>query len=103
MILQFDGVTRTAATSNYIQNHALLSGGVLAVSRLTHYDKMPLTYSTQSTIKDITQNLNSNLLWGTDILTTSSYLTNVLASYVTTTALSNYTTTSALTSLLVVK
>ena len=63
LVLQVDGVNQTATTLNFIQNNALLSGGVLNVSRLTHYDKIPLIYSTQSTIKDITQDSSSNLLW----------------------------------------
>ena len=99
-----DGVTQTATTLNFIQNNALLSGGVLNVSRLTHYDKIPLIYSTVSTIKDITQDSSSNLLWGTDILTTNSYLNSTLASYSTTsqmnTLLSGYTNTTILNTLL---
>ncbi len=82
LVLQVDGVNQTATTLNFIQNNALLSGGVLNVSRLTHYDKIPLIYSTQSTIKDITQDSSSNLLWGTDILTTHTYLTSQLANKV---------------------
>ena len=100
LVLQVDGVTQTATTLNFLQNNALLSNGVLNVSRLTHYDKIPLIYSGVSSIKDITQDVNSNLLWGTDILTTNNHLTTVLGSYATTAALSNYTTTSAMTTLL---
>ena len=67
LTLQLDGVTQTATTLNFIQNDALLSGGVLNVSRLNYYDKIPLIYSTQATIKDLKQDVNSNLVWGTDI------------------------------------
>ena len=59
-----------------------------------------MIYSGVSSIKDITQDVNSNLLWGTDILTTNTYLTSVLGSYATTAALSNYSTTIAMTTLL---
>jgi len=100
LILQLDGVNQTATTLNFIQNNAVLSGGILNVSRLTHYDKIPLIYSTTATIKDITQDSSSNLLWGTDILTTNTYLTNVLASYATTASLSSYSTTAQMTTLL---
>ena len=61
--LQLDGITQNATTLNFLQNNALLSGGVLNVSRLTHYDKIPLIYSTSSTIKDLEQDINGDLLW----------------------------------------
>ena len=105
LVVQLDGVTQTSVTTlNFVLNNSLLSGGVLNVSRLTHYDKIPLIYSTIATIKDITQDVNANLLWGTDILTTNSYLNSTLASYSTTsqinTLLSAYTYTTQLTNLL---
>ena len=55
LIFQLDGVTQNASTVNFIQNNALLSNGVLNISRLTHYDKIPLIYSTVLTIKDLTR------------------------------------------------
>ena len=61
--LQLDGITQNATTLNFLHNNALLSGGVLNVSRLTHYDKIPLIYSTSSTIKDLEQDINGDLLW----------------------------------------
>ena len=42
LILQVDGVSQNATTLNFIQNDAVLSGGVLNVSRLNYYDKLPL-------------------------------------------------------------
>ena len=104
LTLQLDGVTQTATTLNFVSNNALLSGGVLNVSRLIYYDKIPLIYGSLSTIKDITQDSASNLLWGTDILTTNTYLTNVLSSYATTasvnSSLSNYTIANSMNTLL---
>ena len=100
LTVQLDGVNQACSTLNFVQNNALLSGGVLNVSRLTHYDKIPLIYSTQATIKDITQDVNSNLLWGTDILTTTNALNTALSAYVTTASLSNYSTTAQMTTLL---
>ena len=61
-----------------VQNNALLSSGVLNVSRLTHYDKIPLIYSTSSTIKDLEQNVNGNLIWNNDSITTTTSLTTAL-------------------------
>ena len=63
LTLQVDGITQNATTLNFIQNNALLSSGVLNVSRLTHYDTMPLTHSTSSTIKDLEQYVNGYLMW----------------------------------------
>ena len=63
LVLQLNGVTQAATTLNFIQNNALLTNGVLNVSRLTHYDKIPLIYSTSSTIKDLTQGSTGELLW----------------------------------------
>jgi len=63
LIVQLDGITQNATTLNFLQNNALLSGGVLNVSRLTHYDKIPLIYSTSSTIKDLEQDVNGHLTW----------------------------------------
>ena len=104
LTVQLDGVNQACSTLNFVQNNALLSGGVLNVSRLTHYDKIPLIYSTQATIKDITQDVNSNLLWGTEIVTTNPYLSVVLQAYSTTANLannlSNYTTTTLMNNLL---
>ena len=40
LIFQLDGVTQNASTANFIQNNALLSNGILNISRLTHYDKI---------------------------------------------------------------
>ena len=74
LTLQADGVTQAATTLNFLQNNALLSGGVLNVSRLTHYDKIPLIYSTSATIKDLKQDVNGDLSWGTDILATEAQL-----------------------------
>ena len=69
LILQVDGVTQNNVTTlNFLQNQSLLSGGVLNVSRLTHYDKIPLIYSTSSIIKDLKQDASGNLQWGTDTL-----------------------------------
>ena len=62
LIFQLDGVTQNAGTVNFIQNNALLSNGVLNISRLTHYDKITLIYSTSSTIKDLTQGVGGELL-----------------------------------------
>ena len=36
LVLQLNGVTQSATTLNFIQNNALLSDGVLNVTRLTH-------------------------------------------------------------------
>mgnify|MGYP003332092476 CR=1 FL=1 len=74
LTLQVDGVTQAATTLNFLQNNALLSGGVLNISRLTHYDKIPLIYSTSATIKDLKQDVNGDLSWGTDILATEAQL-----------------------------
>ena len=104
LIVQLDGVAQNATTINFLQNNALLSGGVLNVSRLTHYDKIPLIYSTSSTIKDLEQDVNGNLVWNSDILTTATSLNSTLGNYTNTaginTLLSNYTDTTALTNLL---
>ena len=63
LIFQLDGVTQNTSTVNFIQNNALLSNGVLNISRLKHYDKIPLIYSTSSTIKDLTQSSTGEMLW----------------------------------------
>ena len=78
LIVQLDGVAQNATTINFLQNNALLSGGVLNVSRLTHYDKIPLIYSTSSTIKDLEQDANGNLVWNSDVLTTTTSLNTAL-------------------------
>ena len=100
LTLQVNGVAQTATTLNFIENDAVLSGGVLNVSRLNYYDKIQLIYSGVSSIKDLELDRFGNLLFGTDIVATHNYLTSVLTSYVTTTALSAYTTTAAMTTLL---
>jgi len=100
LIVQLDGVNQTATTLNFVENSAVLSNGVLNVSRLTHYDKIPLIYSGVSSIKDLELDHFGNLLFGTDIVATHNYLTSVLASYVTTTAVSAYTTTNSMLTLL---
>ena len=84
LILQLDGVTQTANTLNFVGNNAVLSGGVLNISRMEWQDALTLRYSTSLTDKDLTQDANGNLLWGTDVLTTNTYLTN---SYTNTTTL----------------
>jgi hypothetical protein len=67
---------------------------------LNYYNEIPSIYSTQATIKDVTQDVISNLLWGTDVSTTNTSLTSVLASYATnaamTAALYSYTTSAIL-------
>ena len=78
----------------------MLSGGVLNVSRLTHYDKIPLIFSGIASTTYLKQDIYGDLSWGTSVLTTNANLTNVLTSYATTTALSAYTTTAAITTLL---
>ena len=100
LILQVGGVTQNATTLNFVQNNSLLSGGVLNVSRLNQYDKIPLIHPTHSSVTDLKQDASGGLAWGTDIMTTNSYLTSVLASYATTATLSNYTNTTALNTLL---
>jgi hypothetical protein len=104
LILQVDGVAQNATTLNFIQDNALLSGGVLNASRLTHYDKIPLIFSGIASTKDLYQSSNGNLSWGTEILTTNTYLGSVLASYTNTaginTLLSGYINTTALNTLL---
>ena len=100
LILQVGGVTQNATTLNFVQNNSLLSGGVLNISRLNQYDKIPLIHPTHSSVTDFKQDASGGLAWGTDIMTTNNYLTSVLASYATTATLSNYTNTTALNTLL---
>ena len=78
LIVQVDGVSQNLNTINFLQNNALLSGGVLNVSRLTHYDKIPLIYSTSSTIKDLEQDANGDLVWNNDVITTTTSLNTEL-------------------------
>ena len=61
LILQLDGVTQSTNTLNFIGNNALLSGGVLNVSRLNSYDKIP--FSGLASIKDLKQGVTGELLW----------------------------------------
>jgi len=56
----------------------LPSSGVLNVSRLTRYDKIPLIYSTASTIKDLEQDANGDLVWNNDVITTTPSLNTAL-------------------------
>ena len=104
LILQLDGVNQTATTLNFIQNDAVLSNGVLNVSRLDFHDKIPLIYSGVSSVKDLYQDINSNLIWGTDIVATNASLTTTLYAYTTlaflATNLSHYTTTNSMTTAL---
>ena len=70
LILEVDGVTQSATTLNFIQNNSSLVNGVLNVSRLTHYDKIPLMYGVIADIKDITQSSSGGLLWnGVQLIT----------------------------------
>ena len=52
LTLQVHGITQNATTCFFIQTNALLSSGVLNVNRLTHYDQIPLIYSTSSSITE---------------------------------------------------
>ena len=61
--LQVDGVRQYASVLNFVQNNSSLVGNVLNVSRLTHYDKIPLIYSNQASIKDLSQGASGELLW----------------------------------------
>ena len=63
LTLQLDGVAQSVSTLNFIQNNALTSSGVLNISRLTHYDKIPLIYSNVASIKDLEQDVNGYLTW----------------------------------------
>ena len=70
LILEVDGVTQSATTLNFIQNNSSLVNGVLNVSRLTHYDKIPLMYGVIADIKDITQGSQGELKWnGVQVIT----------------------------------
>ena len=76
--LQLDGITQNATTLNFLQNNALLSGGVLNVSRLSSYDKIPLIYSNAASIKDLKQDVNGHLTWdGSKLALTSETFTQI--------------------------
>ena len=53
LILQVGGVTQNATTLKFVQNNSLLSGGVLNISRLNQYDKIPLIHPTHSSVTDL--------------------------------------------------
>ena len=53
LILQVNGVAQTASVLNFVENNALLSNGILNVSRLVHYDKIPLIFSGIAPIKNL--------------------------------------------------
>ena len=96
LVLQKDGVTQAATTLNFLGNSGVLSGSTLSIGRLTSYDKLPLVNG--STIKDLLQDANGNLVWSNDILTTNPYLVNVLQAYPTTAVMNNTLSSYALTS-----
>ena len=101
LVLQKDGVTQAATTLNFLANSGVLSGSTLSIGRLTSYDKLPLVNG--STIKDLLQDANGNLVWSNDILTTNPYMVNVLQAYVTTAVMNNTLSSYALTSALAAK
>jgi hypothetical protein len=100
LTLQVNGANQSRTTLNFLENDAVLSGNALNISRLIHYDKIPLIYSGIASINNLEHGHFGNLLFGTNIVATHNYVASVLASYVTTTALSAYTTTSAMTTFL---
>ena len=57
--LQLDGVTQNATTLNFIGNNALLSNGVLNISRMAYQDKVVLRYSGASSDKDLNQGMGN--------------------------------------------
>ena len=76
MILQLDGATQAATTLNFVGNNALLSGGVLNISRMAYQDKVVLRYSNAASDKDLSQGVSGELLWnGADVITTTNLAT----------------------------
>jgi len=63
LILQLDGVNQNASTLNFVGNNAVLSSGVLNISRMEWQDALTLRYSTSATDKDLTQGSSGELLW----------------------------------------
>ena len=90
LILEVDGVTQSATTLNFIQNNSSLVNGVLNVSRLTHYDKIPLMYGVIADIKDITQGSQGELKWNGVNLITDTDMTGYSTTTQMNTALANY-------------
>ena len=61
IILQVGGVTQTASTLNFVHNISNLAGGVLNISRLTQYDKIPLMDGGLSTLRDLESDISGTL------------------------------------------
>ena len=55
LTLQLDGATQAATVLNFVGNNALLSGGVLNISRMSYQDKVVLRYSNAASDKDLSQ------------------------------------------------
>ena len=70
LIIQSGGTTQTLTTLNFGSHITNLSGGVLTVSRLTQYDKIPLRDAGISTIRDLESDLTGKLRWDNDVIIT---------------------------------
>jgi hypothetical protein len=71
-----NGVTQSNITGiDFKNNNGTATGGVLKVSRLTEYDKIPLI-NTNSVIKDLYQDTSGNLIFGTDTVAMASSTTS---------------------------
>jgi hypothetical protein len=87
MVIQLDGTTQPVTTLNFLQHQSSLVGGILNVSRLQFYDKIPLIYSGFASVKDLAQNVNGDLVFGTDIMVNNTQLTTALSAYMSTAVL----------------
>ena len=64
MVLQLDGTTQTGATTlNFIANNAVLTAGVLNISRMAWQDAVTLRYSNAASDKNLSQGSAGELLW----------------------------------------
>ena len=64
IILQLDGTTQASATTlNFIGNNAVLTAGVLNISRMAWQDAVTLRYSNAASDKNLSQGSAGELLW----------------------------------------
>ena len=93
--LQLAGVSQTATNLNFVDLNGSLASGTLSISLPSSYASLSLVNG--STIKDLVQDANGNLVYSNDIVTTNPYMVNVLQAYPTTAVMNNTLSSYALT------